>query len=204
MRTSSVLTAVFMLAACGGAAAPQPSPAAGQSFEPAESPAFAPTPAPTESAGPETFLVTTCTATKEMLLAIGNPDTGSTSDAWKAFEQGLASGDPATIRSTGDDVLGHLAAARTAVATIAGWPPAGGTSREVDALLAGISDGVTAMREGGRRGSKADVDEGRAHMGEALQRPLLGRRLVLVASRSLVGPYPARQRCRSTTSGTFG
>jgi hypothetical protein len=104
-----------------------------------------------------------------MLLAIGNPDTGSASDASKAFDQALASGDPGSIRSTGDAVLGHLAAARAAVATTLGWPPAADTSKELDALLAGISEGVTAMREGGLRGAEADVDDGRTRMGQALQ-----------------------------------
>jgi len=119
----------------------------------------------------------------ELVLAIGNPDTGSKSEAWVAFSDALQSGNPTLIRSTADVVLEHLAAARAAIASAPATPsatprvvPAPSPSevqwnfgQEWDAMLVAISEGVTSMRDGAISGSAAVVAEGTTRMTNGIQ-----------------------------------
>lgn len=116
-----------------------------------------------------TFRAALEAAAAQLIAAIGNPDTGSPSDASRAFDEALERGDHATISSTAAVVLAHLSEGRATIARVAAWQPGAAQSREWDVLLAGIAAGITAMRDGGLAGDQAAVEAGRTHMGEVLQ-----------------------------------
>ena len=104
---------------------------------------------------------------QDLMAAIGNPDTGSSSEAMTAFEASLTSRDAAAITSTAEVVLGHLASGRTRIAAIV--PSACLTfCPEWDLMLAGIADAVTAMRDAGIAGDRGAVDAGRTQIQAAL------------------------------------
>lgn len=162
----ALLLTAALLAACAGSGGASPSPVASAVATPAS-----PTPLPTAVAAVDeaAYRAALEGAVAELMAAIGNPDTGSPSDASKAFDDALASGDPAVISSTADAVLAHLSEAQTIIAGVAGWQPGAEQSRDWDAMLAGLAEGVITMRDGGTAGDQAAVDAGRTRMGEALQ-----------------------------------
>ena len=103
------------------------------------------------------------------MTAIGNPDTGSTSDAFAAFEAALAGGDPSAIATTAEAVLAPLGVARERLAPHLDSGTYGVGAREWDVMLDGIARGVTRMRDAGASGSVAGVEAGRAAIGDALR-----------------------------------
>jgi hypothetical protein len=105
----------------------------------------------------------------ELMAAIGNPDTGWKSDAWTAFETALKSGDAAAIATSADAVLGHLDRATGLLAPYLTSARYGIGAQEYHAMMVGIAEGVTGMRDGGVAGSAAGVEAGRARMTDALR-----------------------------------
>jgi hypothetical protein len=105
----------------------------------------------------------------ELMVAIGNPDTGSKSEAWTAFEAALTGGNAGAITSTADAVLAHLVRARAHVAPYLTSARFGIGAQELDAMTVGIADGVARMRDGAVAGSTADVEAGRTRMTNALR-----------------------------------
>jgi len=103
----------------------------------------------------------------ELMAAIGNPDTGSASEARSAFDAALTSGNPAAIASAAELILGHLEKGRALVAGVAGEPGAPDV-QEFDMLFAGIAEGIAAMRDGGLAGDPEVVKDGRTRLQEAL------------------------------------
>ena len=168
-----VLPSSAVLAGCtaAGSDAP-PSSAAGSSGAgtpaPAASAAVSARPVvsstPTRTPVPATVQAAAEKAVAELMAAIGNPDTGSKSDAWVAFEGALAQGDAARTRSTAEVVLGHLAAARDTMAPLAVDPSTASLAGEWLALVDGIAAGVGDMRDGGLGGSKAAIEAGQSRM----------------------------------------
>jgi len=156
--------------------AQSPAPIATSTLASPAAPAIAsssPTPTATASGDPSDRV------TEELFMAIGNPDTGSTSPAWTDFTDALASADATRIRATAQVVLDHLANARTALSQV---PPAMGSSDAVfsppappwdwatewDAMLAAIGEGVGAMRDGTLAGDPAAVTAGSIRMNNGL------------------------------------
>jgi hypothetical protein len=120
-----------------------------------------------------------------LFLAIGNPDTGSASEAWTAFNETLKAAvagrkDEARIRATAKVVLDYLETARAALAAASPAPTARVVpapspppvqwdwKQEWGAMLAAISDGVVAMREGGLAGDMNAIALGSSRMNNAL------------------------------------
>ena len=116
-----------------------------------------------------TFRTAIESALAELLAAIGNPDTGSSSEASAAFDAALQRGDQAAISSTAAVILAHLDKGRAIIGTVAAYQPGDAVNREWDAMLSEMAEAITAMREGGLQGSKAAVDAGRTRMGTVLQ-----------------------------------
>jgi hypothetical protein len=117
---------------------------------------------------PATLQAAAETALVELMAAIGNPDTGSKSEAWVAFEGALGQGDAARIRSTSEVVLGHLTTARDVMVPLSEDPSTAPVAGEWLALLDGIAAGVGDMRDGGLTGSKAAIEAGQARMQTAM------------------------------------
>jgi hypothetical protein len=124
---------------------------------------------------------------EQLFLAIGNPDTGSESEAWTAFMETLKEaiagrGDPERTRATAQVVLDHLAAAHSALTAATASPrpttrvvPAPSPSRvpwdwgqEWDIMLTVIGEGVTTMRDGGLAGDVNMIAAGSSRMNDAL------------------------------------
>jgi hypothetical protein len=181
----AIVTAGMMLAGCSSAlpsrdvpAAP-PSPAA--SVVATDTPVACPppvadsSPSPAEPGvwpgpNPPAGLSSAIEAeTAELVAAIGNPDTGSRSPAWDAFESALTGGDPATIRASAETVIGHLRAACEAVAAYFDEPSADAWSADVRGLLDGLALAVAALRDGGVGHDNAALEAAR----EQLQAVLL-------------------------------
>lgn len=104
----------------------------------------------------------------ELVAAIGNPDTGSTSPAWDAFEGSLSSGDAATIRASAENVIGHLRNACAAAASYFDLPGAGAWATDVRGLFDGIAAAVAAIRDAAIGNDKAGIEAGRMRMQVAL------------------------------------
>jgi len=169
MRTLAripVLTLAAALAGCTGAAAPP-----GETAAPSISGRPTPSAAPAVSSSPAraSWAADSAAAMDELVAAIGNPDVGSKSEAFEAFEAALASSDPSTIGSSAEVVLGHLARARALLAPYVGADEVSIAAREWDALMVGIAGGVTEMRDGGLGGSSTAIEAGRARMTDALR-----------------------------------
>jgi len=139
----------------------------------------APAPTPTAVPDPEDLVM------EQLFLAIGNPDTGSESEAWTAFNQTLkdaigGGGDEARIRATAGVVLDYLAAARAALAAASPRPttpvvPAPSPPlvpwdwmQEWDAMVTAIAEGVVTMRDGGIAADVNMISAGSTHMNNAL------------------------------------
>jgi hypothetical protein len=164
-RGIGALSLAILLAACttGPGSTPAATTPAGSTSPPS--------PAPTESRSvvPAGWSADSAAAMDELMAAIGNPDTGSKSETWTAFEAALTSGDDAAIASSADAVRGHLERARALLASYLTSARYGIGAREWDAMLVGIADGVARMRDGGVAGSTAEVEAGRALMTDALR-----------------------------------
>ena len=104
----------------------------------------------------------------ELMAAVGNPDTGSSSEAWDAFQTSLASGDEASIRASADVVLGHLRAACAAVAPYLDAPGADAWAADVRGLLDGMASAIGEIRDAAIDGSTAAVEAGWAGYRDAL------------------------------------
>ncbi len=122
---------------------------------------------------------------EQLFLAIGNPDTGSTSEAWTAFNETLKAAvggqvDAARIRDTGQLVLDHLEAAQSALDASSPAPTAQVVpapspqlvpwdwKQEWGAMLTAVSGGVVAMRDGGLMGDVNAIALGSSRMNNAL------------------------------------
>ncbi len=106
-------------------------------------------------------------AVADLDAAIGNPDTGSESEAMTAFKAALESGGAARIGSTAQVILGHLADGRAGLAAIVG-PGCEILCPEWDQMFLGVAEGITGLRDAGIAGSSAGTDEGWSRIGEAL------------------------------------
>ena len=140
----------------------------------------APPVAPTPSGGP---VNSEGLVMEQLFLAIGNPDTGSTSEAWTDFNETLKEaiagrGDPERIRATAQVVLDYVdaaqsaldAAAPTAREVPAPTPPlvSWDWKQEWGAMLTAISEGVAAMRDGGIAADVNTISAGATRMNDAL------------------------------------
>ena len=122
---------------------------------------------------------------EQLFLAIGNPDTGSTSEAWTAFDQTLKAAvggrkDGAASAPTAQVVLDYLAAAQSALAAASPAPTARVVpapspplvswdwKQEWGAMLTAIYEGVVAMRDGGLAGDANAIALGSSRMNNAL------------------------------------
>ena len=122
---------------------------------------------------------------EQLFLAIGNPDTGSSSEAWTAFNDTLKAAvagrkDETRIRETAHVVLDYLAAAQSALDAAvplptprvdpAPTPPpvSWDWKQEWGAMLTGIGQGVVAMRDGGLAGDATAIALGSSRMNNAL------------------------------------
>ena len=192
-RSGVTFCAVSIIAALMAGCAAAPSPAstlitgvpattapAGPSVTPFTSPDSAtPAPTPTTAPDPEDLVM------EQLFLAIGNPDTGSESEAWTAFNQTLKDAmvggvDETRIRATAGVVLDYLAAARAALATASARPTTPVVpppspplmpwvwTQEWDAMLAAITEGVVTMRDGGIAGDVNMISAGSTRMNNAL------------------------------------
>lgn len=161
-----VLSLAAVLAGCTGAAS---SP--GETAAPSISGRTTPSAVPVMSTSPVRggWAADSAAAMDELMAAIGNPDVGSQSEAFEAFEAALAIPDPSAIGTTADVVLGHLARARALLAPYVGADEVAIGASEWDALMVGIADGVTEMRDGGLDGSPTAIEAGRARMTDALR-----------------------------------
>jgi len=99
--------------------------------------------------------------TAELIAAIGNPDTGSPSPAWTAFENAVSSGDATAIRTSAETVIGHLRAACTPVAPFFDLPAAGPWAADVRGLLDGPSR--SPLRRCATRRSRATIRRSPRH-----------------------------------------
>ena len=164
-RLGAIVVAGMLLAACSGAvpsfAAPATPPSPAASVIPPNSLVACPPPSADESPSPAepggwpglnapAGLSSAIEAeTAELVAAIGNPDTGSRSPAWDAFDAALTTGDPATIRASAGTVIGHLRAACDAVAAYFDEPGADAWAADVRGLLDGLEVAVAALRDAG-------------------------------------------------------
>jgi hypothetical protein len=131
---------------------------------PVSTPATIPAPTPT----PASLQAAAEKAVAELTAAMGNPDTGSKSEAWTAFEASLTQGDAARMRSTADVVLAHLGTARDTMAAFSSDASSAAVAAEWLALLDGISAGVGDMRDGGIAGSKTAIEAGQSRIQVAM------------------------------------
>ena len=106
--------------------------------------------------------------TAELVAAIGNPDTGSPSPAWEAFETALGTGDAEKIRASAKTVIGHLRAACAAVAPYFDQPGAGAWAADVRGLFDGVAEAVAAMSDAAIGQDEAGLEAGRTRMQTAL------------------------------------
>lgn len=167
--------ALVSLGACAGggaslapatSAAPSTPTAPSTAAPPASSPAV---PSPSASGGTDGLDPAAAmeAVVGDLVAAIGNPDTGSSSEAMKAFEAALESGDAAVIASTSDVVLDHLARGRATIAAVSG-PGCDVFCPEWDPMFVGIADGIATMRDAGIAGDGAAIEEGRTRIQNAL------------------------------------
>jgi hypothetical protein len=172
-RRIAVLVLAILLAGCTSAPASTPGATRPETTPPPSSAGpspYEPTlPSTSPSIAARGWSADSAAALDELMIAIGNPDTGSKSDAWIAFEAALTSRVGAAIVSSADVVLGHLDRARALLAPYLQSAQSGIGAREWDALMVGIADGVARMRDGGVAGSTADVEAGRTRMSDALR-----------------------------------
>ena len=88
-------------------------------------------------------------ANAEFGLAWGNPDANIKSAAWTSFEAAVQRRDTAALDSSATEILGHIAAARSALARGATWAPGAPANAELDAVLAALQTQVTTVRDAG-------------------------------------------------------
>lgn len=122
--------------------------------------AEAPTPdtAPAAEEDPEVFVDAMCSAFDELLLAVGNPDTGEGSDLSLALDDAIARGDEALVATTSEAMLGHLDTARSVAARAATFPSAAAGIRAFDDFLVIVADSVVAKRDAAPAGLEAAND----------------------------------------------
>jgi hypothetical protein len=114
-----------------------------------------------EAANPSgTFAADSRKMADELVAAIGNPDTGSKSEAWSAFEATLTTGDAASTRAAAEAILAHLRASCAAIAPHFAAGPAPWVA-DVRGLLDGTARAVARMRDAGAAGDAAGVQAGR-------------------------------------------
>jgi len=141
---------------------------------PAASPPLgAPTPPPLPGEGPafrstSAFSTAVGRETDELIAAIGNPDTGSSSPAWDAFESSLSAGDAGTIRTAAETVIARLRAACAAVSPFFAEPGADPWATDVRGLLDKLAAAVAAMRDAAIGHDPAGAETGRTLMRTAL------------------------------------
>lgn len=180
----SGLISVALAGGCGGSSAPSPTsatPTASTSAAPtSELPAAAracPPGGPDETgyAAPQPTLHISAPLSEafkvfqaELFAAIGNPDTGSSSEAMTAFEAARKGSDPDKVRATADVILGHLAAACAAVASYFDEPGNATWGSDVRSLLDETAVSIGAMRDATIAGRQADGETARVQMGYAL------------------------------------
>ena len=165
LRRVGAVALAIVLASCTGA--PGSTPATGSPV--GSSGPASPTPTVSPSIVPAGWSADSAAVTDELTAAIGNPDTGSKSEAWTAFEEALTSGDDAAIASTADAVLGHLDRARALLSPYLTSGRNAVAAQEWHAMMVGIADGVARMRDGGVAGSTAEIEAGRTRMTNALR-----------------------------------
>jgi hypothetical protein len=129
-----VLTAVVLVAAActTGPAVPTSSPAS---------------PTPLAAADAAGFAAAVCMANSEMLIGFGNPESGISSVAWKAFETAVQARDPARIDAAAAAILPHFEAARAANDRGATWAPGAAASAENSIVLAQLTKYLVTVRD---------------------------------------------------------
>ena len=166
---AALLAWLIVVASCSTGSAPSPSTAAtpGGPVATATPPATGPAvPSPPVGTGLNTRSATDA-AVEDLIAAIGNPDTGSSSEAMTAFETALTAGDAARINTAADGVLRHLAHGRSTIAAVIG-PDCDVFCPEWDEMFGDIAGAVETMRDAGITGAPSDVDAGRTRLQEAL------------------------------------
>jgi F5/8 type C domain-containing protein len=179
-RVLAISPIVILIACTSGAPSvgpPSPSaPVASESTRASASPsAIAASPGASTSARCEQltrtsdFDTASRAAMDELMLAIGNPDVNSPSEASAAFDEALTAGDDAEIVATAETVLAHLSRSRGALSAYEACRSSVVGLAEWEGLIAGLEAGVTAMRDAGVAGSSADVEAARVRYSNALQ-----------------------------------
>lgn len=164
------MAVVLVVTGCAtaGVSNPPPSPLPASPSRAATTPQPSPLiPSPAASIGGLDARSVMDAVVEDLMAAIGNPDTGSSSEAMTAFEAAITAGDAARIRSTADVVLGHLAAGRERLASFGG-PGCDSFCPEWQAMLGEIGTAVTTMRDSATAGTLAAVETGRSAIQVAL------------------------------------
>jgi hypothetical protein len=107
------------------------------------------------SIGPDEFAAEVCTAVDELIIAVGNPDTGTGSDLSRTFEAAIRSGDLPAVDATAATMQEHLERARTAAERARAFQPADAGMDHFLAFLAQVADGIEATRDAAPDGADA-------------------------------------------------
>ena len=95
----------------------------------------------------EVFVDAMCTAFDELLLAVGNPDTGQGSELSRTLEDAIARGDLVLVATTTQAMLGHLQTARSEAQRAVVLAAAAPGIAAFDGFLAIVADTVNAKRD---------------------------------------------------------
>jgi len=151
----------FAVAACGGTASAPTPPPLSETASATTTPSTAITTDPVNSSGQilasgppvgsdaayQAYGAAFCSAFDELFTAYGNPDTGSQSDLFNAFEAAIEAGDAASIDRSASQVKAHLRAGRAhAAAAAAAWQPAGPMTAQLDRLFVAFEAMTDAVR----------------------------------------------------------
>lgn len=120
---AAVLVLAGMLASGCLGAVPSPTTPRAATFEP-------------RAATFEEFATALCSSFDSLFRAIGNPDTGESSETSKALDAAVARRDVAAAQELATEVTAELENGRRFAAVAAGWGPGAATAGHVDQLLA--------------------------------------------------------------------
>jgi hypothetical protein len=108
-----------------------------------------------------------CAAWSSIFRAVGNPDTGSSSDLTAALDAAIKAGDAAAIERVTGEILDELRRGRAQVAYAGGWPPASGTMAAMDRFFLAYEAWIDAYRSNASRGDTAAKEAAQAAFTEA-------------------------------------
>lgn len=101
---------------------------------------------PRASIGPVEFQAALCSAVDAYQLGYGNPETGNTSEAWKAMEAAIDQADQNRVDDATKVILTHMAASRAAIGRSTGYQPGAAAMAELDASAAAIEIYINEVR----------------------------------------------------------